>query len=134
MYKLKQMSSVWLINIIWSPKATLTQICDFFCKYLNKDSKKRGSTAFLSNFCFNPGSHVLHFQRSICILQYSRMISENFYFYLSIKWSSIKKINKTVDIILTFPLNREGCMVHNVTLKALSTKVRDNFLFWSRLV
>ena len=29
MWKLKQMSSVWLINTIWSPQATWTEICDY---------------------------------------------------------------------------------------------------------
>ena len=30
-----------------------------------------------------------------------------------------KKLNKTGDIILTFPLNKEGCTVHHGTLKPL---------------
>ena len=41
MFKVKHMSLVWLMKIVWSPQATWTEICDFFtCKYLNTDIKK----------------------------------------------------------------------------------------------
>jgi len=64
---------------------------------------------------------------------FRRVISENIYFHLSRKRFSIKN-TKTVDIISTFPLNREGCMVHLVPVKlCLITKARDNFLFESRI-
>ena len=57
------------------------------------------------------------------------------HFHLSRNRFSIKKLNKTEDIIPTFPLNREECTEFTmIPLNlCLITKARNNFLFESRL-